>query len=56
VDTPVDIGVLHRIKASDCVDYGLRLLAGCGVIEINQPLAPDLLAEDGEVLADALNI
>jgi hypothetical protein len=56
VNPTVDIGVLGRVEASDGVDYGLRLLAGCGIIEINEPLAADLLPENREVLADTLDI
>ena len=40
----------------DGIDYGLRLLAGCGVIQINEPLAADWLVENGEVFADTLDV
>ncbi len=52
----VDVGAIHFVELDDGVDDGARLLRGGGVIEINERLAVDGLLEDGEILADLLNV
>ena len=52
VNAPMDVGVVLRVIVHQGVDDRLRLLAGRGVIKINQRLAVHLLLEDGKVLAD----
>jgi hypothetical protein len=49
---PVDIGVLRAVEPGDGVDDDLRILTGGGVVEVDQGLAPNSLAENREVLPD----
>ncbi len=52
----VDVGAIHFVELDDGVDDGARLLRGGGVIEIDERLAVDGLLEDGEILADLLDV
>ena len=52
----MDVGVLGLVIPGHGVDYGPGLLAGRGVVEVDQGLAVDGLAQDGEVLPDAGNV
>jgi hypothetical protein len=56
VDATVDVGVLLGVESGDGIDDSLGLLAGGRVIEINQRLSTNLLAEDREIGANALDI
>ena len=51
VDAPVDVGVLGAVEPADGVDDGTGLLAGGGVVEVDQRLAAHLLRQDREILA-----
>src|SRR5574341_18790 len=52
MDPAVDVRVLRLVVAGDAVDDRLRLLAGGGVVQVNQRFAVDLSLQGGEVLAD----
>ena len=48
----MDVGVFVLVEVRRGVDDGLRLLRGGGVVEPDQRLAVDRLAQDREVVAD----
>ena len=50
------VGVFGRISLVEPIEYGLRLLGGGGVVEINQRLSVDLHAENREVVAHAPDV
>src|SRR5687768_1486536 len=50
------IGMLTRLVMNKTVDYGLRHLTGCRVVEVNQWFALDLELEDRKLGANTLNI
>ncbi|MNS92519.1 hypothetical protein D3C72_1266610 [compost metagenome] len=52
----VDIGVERGIVMRFGIDHALRLLGGGGVVQIDQRLAVDGLAQDGEILAQPLHL
>jgi hypothetical protein len=56
VDPAVDVGVFRGIESGERVDDHLRLLTGRRIIEVDEGLSPDPLAEDGEILPDAGDI
>ena len=56
VDAPVDVGVLGGVEARDGVDDRAWLLAGGGVVEVNQRLAAYPLREDREVLPQLFDV
>ena len=56
MNAAMDIGAVHFVKFHDSVDDRARFLRGGGVIEIDKRLAVDGLLEDGEILADLLDI
>jgi hypothetical protein len=56
VDAAVDVGILLGVEPADRVDDRLGLLAGRGVVEIDQRLAADLLTQNREVLADTFDV
>jgi len=56
VHAAVDVGILSPIIVVDSIDDARRLLAGRAVVEINQRLAMDFLAEDGKILAHSGDI
>src|SRR5579875_3734320 len=52
----MNISTISRIEMLNGVEDRLRILAGCGIIEINQRLPVDLLSQNRKVLADLLNV
>ena len=52
VDAAMDVGVFASVVALERVDDRQRLLGGRAVVEIDEILAADFLAEDWEVAAD----
>ncbi len=56
VDAAMNVGVVGRVVVLQGVQHGARLLGGGGVVEIDERLAAHLLAQDGEVVADALHV
>lgn len=52
----VDIGAIHFVELHDGVDDGARFLRGSGIIEVDERLAVNGLLEDGEILADPLDV
>ena len=56
VHAPVDVGVLGGVEPGDRVDDAPGLLAGGGVVEVDQRLAAHPLREDREILAQPLDV
>ena len=52
VDAAMDVGVLGRIEAADGLDDRPGLLAGRGIVEIDQGLAVDPPGKDREILPE----
>ena len=52
----MDVGVVVLVVVVDRLDHRARPLAGRGVVEIHERLAVDLLVQDREVAADALDV
>src|SRR5689334_16301150 len=50
------VGVVVRIVIDKRIDNGLRFLAGGGVIEINQRLAVNFLAENRKIFTNSVDI
>ena len=50
VYSAVDVGVVSPVEASEGVDDGFRPLGSRGVIEVDEPVAGDLLMERRELL------
>jgi hypothetical protein len=48
----IDIRMLRSLVTYQPVDYRLRHLAGCGVVEIDERLAVHLEFEDGKISAN----
>jgi hypothetical protein len=49
VHTAVNVGVMKRLEITECSYHGSGLLAGGGVVQIDQWTAPDLGGENGKV-------
>src|SRR5262249_55228556 len=56
VDAAMNIGVVCLVITDQCVDDNLRLLRTGGVVEVDEQLAVDFLAQDWKILTDALYI
>jgi hypothetical protein len=56
VHAAIDIGVLARLVVHQAVDYRLRHLTGCGIVEINQRFPLDLEIEDRKISANAFDV
>ena len=56
VDAPVDVGVAGLVHVVHRVEHRPRLLGACGVVEIGDGPAADLLPEDREVGADLVEV
>jgi hypothetical protein len=56
VHASVDVRVVASVVGRQRVDHRLGLLAGRGVVQVDQGLAVDLLMQCREVLADALDV
>ena len=56
VHAAMDVRVVVRVVVDERVDDRLRLLAGGGVVEINQRLAVNLFPENREIFPDPLHI
>jgi len=52
VDATVHVGVIMLVVAANRIDDLMRLLAACGVVEINQRVAVDGFAQDREVVTE----
>ena len=56
VDAAMDVGVTGLVDVVHGVEDRARLLGARGVVEVGDPLAADLLGQDGEVGADLLEV
>src|SRR5215813_11801879 len=56
ISTPVDIGIFFRVIALQGLNHHLRLLAGGGIIQVDQRLAVHLSLKNREVLPNAPDI
>ena len=56
VDAAVDVGVVLLVLLRESVQHLLRLLGGCGVIQVDELLAVDPPVEDGEVAPDIVYV
>ncbi len=52
----MDIGIFGFVEARDSVDHGLRLLRGGGVVQPDERLAVDALAQDREIAARGIDV
>jgi hypothetical protein len=50
------VGMLVFEIGATAIDYNLRHLRRCGVVQIDQGLAINGLTKDGKVLADAFDV